>query len=135
MMPRACASAERRADRRHDPLHLIDGERTALGQVLLQARPAEQLHHEERPLRIVGVVVEDRDDVRMAELRAGAALANEPLERPRAPVLRQDHLDRDVVAEQDPPRAIDRAHAAFRERREDLVATVEDLANREHDKY
>ena len=46
--------------------------------------------------------------------------------------IRQDHLDRDVVAEQDPAGAIDRAHAPFGQRRENLVAAVEDLPDREH---
>ena len=63
----------------------------------------------------------------MAELRAGAALAHEPLERPRTGDVREDHLDRDLVAEQNAARPVHGAHAAFRQRRENLVAPVEDL--------
>ena len=132
MMPRAVRQRQRRADRRHDPLHVLHGQPAALRQFLLQAGPAEQLHHQERALRVVGVVVEDRDDVRMAQLRTGAALADEALERRGTLHIREDHLDRDVVAEKDPPRAIHRAHAALGERREDLVAAVEDLPDRKH---
>ena len=46
--------------------------------------------------------------------------------------IREDDFDRDVVAEQHPARAIHRAHAPFGERREDLVAAVQDLPDREH---
>jgi hypothetical protein len=35
----------------------------------------------------------------MAQLRTGAALADEPLERRGPCTIREDHLDRDVVAE------------------------------------
>ena len=47
-------------------------------------------------------------------------------------MIRQDDLDRDVVAEQDAAGAVDRAHAAFGQRRKDLIAPVEDLTDREH---
>ena len=102
---------QRRAHRRQDPLHVLEGQPDTLRQFILQARPAEQFHHQERALRVVGVVVEDRDDVRMAQLRTGAALADEPFERRGTLHIREDHLDRHVVAEKDPARTIHRAHA------------------------
>ena len=40
----------------------------------------------------------------------------------------EDHLDRDLVAEQDAPRAIHRAHPAFRQRRDNLVAVRRESA-------
>src|SRR5262245_62945495 len=68
----------------------------------------------------------------MPELSTRTALAHEPLERPRALLIRQDHLDGDIVSKQHPAREIDRPHPAFRERREDLIATIQQLAYREH---
>ena len=68
----------------------------------------------------------------MAQLRTGAALADEPFERRGTLHIREDHLDRHVVAEKDPARAIHRAHAPLGERREDLVAAVQNLPNRQH---
>ena len=54
------------------------------------------------------------------------------LERLRPFLIGQDHLNRHVVAEQDAAGQVDRPHPAFRQRREDFVASVEDLTNREH---
>ena len=65
---------------------------------------------------------------------AQARLADEPFERRGTLHIREDHLDRHVVAEKDPPRTIHRAHAPS-SRREDLVAAVQNLPNRQHDKY
>ena len=54
----------------------------------------------------------------MAQLRAGAAFAEEPLAQFRRRVRRRlHHLDRDIVAKMDAAGAIDVAHAAGAERR------------------
>ena len=97
-MPRACASASAEHTGGTIRCTSSNGQPDTLRQFILQARPAEQLHHQERALRVVGVVVEDRDDVRMAQLRAGAALADEPFERRGTLHIREDDLDRHVVA-------------------------------------
>ena len=67
--------------------------------------------------------------------RAQARLSR--MNRSRAPAMpdrpsAEDDLDRDFVAEQRAAGAIDRAHPAFGERRENLVSAVEDLPGREH---
>ena len=80
----------------------------------------------------VDVVVEDRDDVRMAQLGAGAALAQEALGRLGAEVGGMQRLERHFVAEADAPRAEHLAHAAGGERPDDLVAAVDDRAGAEH---
>ena len=132
-MPRVWASASAEQSGGMMRCTLVDRKPAAFGELVLQAGPAEQLHHQERPLRIVGVVVEDRDDVGVAKLGAGPAFTHEALERaPGRSMIRQNDLDRDVVAKQDAAGAVDRAHAAFRQRRKDLVPAVEDLPDREH---
>ena len=68
----------------------------------------------------------------MAQAGAGAAFAEESIARTRPAVLAADDLDRDFVAEQRPPRPIDRAHPPLGQQRQDLVAIVEDLAGGEH---
>src|SRR6185436_7825115 len=65
-------------------------------------------------------------------LGARAALAHEALERRGTFLIREDYLDGDVVAEQHPAREIHRAHPTFRERRENLIATVQELTYGEH---
>ena len=83
--------------------------------------PVEQLHDDEQ-LAVVDARVEDADDVRVGERGDGLRLALEP----RAPVgvggegSRQD-LDGDVALEPRVPGAIDLAHSAFADRREDFV--------------
>jgi hypothetical protein len=124
---------QRAADRQHDRLHVADREGRPLGDLLPQAAAVQELHDEERPAFGVEIEVEDRDDVRVAELRAGAALAQEALARARvAGRLRADDLHGDLVAEQPPPRPEHGAHAAFRERCDHLVPAVEDGPGCEH---
>ena len=123
---------QRGTHRRDDALQFLDRKPAAFGELVPQTGPAEQLHHQERPLRVVGVVVEDRDDVGVAKLGADPALTDEALDRRRAFQIRQNHLDRDVVAKQDAAGPVDRTHAAFRQRRKDLIPPVEDLTDREH---
>lgn len=81
---------------------------------------------------VVGVEVENRDDVRMPELGRGAALAQEAFARLTVGVWREQHLERHVVAEGDAARLVDLPHAAGAERTEDLVAAVDDVAGGQH---
>jgi hypothetical protein len=69
----------------------------------------------------------------MPELCARAALAHEALERDRAGDRGKDHLDRDLVAEQDAARAIDGTQTAFGDGRQNLVVAVEDLPDSKHE--
>src|SRR5262249_41113860 len=102
-------------------------------QLLPEAAAVQQLHHEERPPFAVEVVIEDRNDIRMPQLRARAALAQEALAcAPVARKFRADDLQRDVVAEQAAPRAKDGAHAAFGKQFDDLVPSVQDRSGGEH---
>ena len=71
-----------------------------------------------------GANVVDREDVRVIERRGGLGFLREPPEpvRIRGEVGRKD-LDRDFAAERGIARAIDLAHPARTERREDLAAS------------
>ena len=101
------------------------------GDALQQARPVQVFHDQERTALRIDVVVEDADDVGVAELGGGATLAEEPLAQDASSGVLSD-LDGDIVAEQDAPGAIDSAHAAAGEQLENLVSAVEHLAWREH---
>ena len=99
----------------------LGGKRLARGDQLAQGPALDHLHRDVGgPVGLTDVV--DRQDVGMVESRGGARLLLEAL----AAVgvggggLRQD-LDRDVAAEFGVPRAIDLAHPARAQRREDLV--------------
>ena len=76
---------ERGAERRHDRLHLREAQPPLRRDFVLDRQPVQQLHHQERMVLVVHVEVEDGDDVRMAQARAGAALAKEPIARPGPP--------------------------------------------------
>ena len=123
---------QRRAERRHDRLHVREAHPSLGGDLLLDGGTVEQLHHQKRMVVVVHVEVEDRDDVRMAQPRAGAAFAEKAIARARSAVLAADDLDRDFVAKERPPRPIDRAHPTLGQERQDLVTIVEQLAGREH---
>ena len=99
-MPRSCASCSAAATASRIATHALRRHRRLEIDLFAQARPAEQLHHHEGLVGRVDVEVEDADDVRMAQLRAGAALAQEALARLRRRIRRGlHHLDRDLVAE------------------------------------
>ena len=91
-------------------------------EVLAQSRPLEELHDRVGGRPVPADVV-DRDDVGVRERRDGFRLALEPRE---SNGIRGDavgeHLHRDVSVELPVARAVDLAHAAGAERREDLVA-------------
>ena len=99
---------------------LAHGQR-ARREPLAQRLALEQLHDDEQ-LAVVDARVEDADDVRMRERGDGLRFALEP--RPPIGVGgergRQD-LDRHVTLEPRVPGAIDLAHSAFANRREDFV--------------
>ena len=101
--------------------------RTVIDDLLAQAASVEELHDQEGPAFGIEVVVENRDDVGMTQLRAGAALAEETLTRIRIRTEVWPHdLDRDLVAEQGATGSIHRPHTPFRDGRDNLVTAVED---------
>jgi hypothetical protein len=88
----------------------------------LPKRPAvEQLRHHERH-RVVGADVVDGEDVRMVERSDRARLLLEP---PQALGIARNvgrqHLDGHIATETQIARAVDLAHPASAERRENLV--------------
>ncbi len=124
---------QRAAQRPDDRLDLLDRQWAAHDDFLPQAASVEQLHDQERPSLGVEVVVEDRDDIRMVELCARAALREEALAGHLiAADLGAHDLDRHLVAEQPAPCAEHRAHAPFRQRRDDLVPTIKDGPDSQH---
>ena len=97
---------KRKSARRHQPV---------------EALSLDQLHGQEAdPVRLLDRV--ERDDVRVVERRDGLGLALEARQAVGmgGHVLGQ-HLDRDLAAEPRVARAIDLAHPARAERRDDLV--------------
>ena len=95
----------------------------AAPQLVAQSRPLEQLHHGVRRGTFPADVV-DREDVGMAERRDDTRLALEARERllVLGEPLRQ-HLDRDVALQPGVAGAIDLAHPARADRRQDLVGS------------
>ncbi len=77
--PGAVRQVQRGADRGQQMLHRGQVEPIPHLQLLVQARPVQVLHHEVGLPLGIDVEVENRDDVRVAQLRAGAALAQEAL--------------------------------------------------------
>ena len=76
-----------------------------------EVRPVDELHHEERRLAVLAVVVEAHD-VLVHERRQHARLAREPA--PELEILGDpgvEQLDRDVAAQAAVASAPDRAHA------------------------
>ena len=128
----AVRQLQRVAERRHDAPDVVHLQPAALGDLVLEAWPVQQLHDEKRRAGRIDVEVEDADDVGMAQACGGAALAHEPVSNRRGRVVGANHLDGDFVAEQDAAGAVDRAHGAGRDEREDLVASVENLTRGEH---
>ena len=119
------AGAMRRVERARD----LDGQRERgvdwqrpLCQPSLSERLAvEQLHHEERRAVVLADVVQ-RADVRMGQLRDRARFAIEALAELRIGGERGgQHLDGDRAVEPRVARAIDLAHPAGAEGRQDLV--------------
>ena len=131
--PALVRELQRRAERGHHLLHLGHRQRTVVDHSSRRLRPfSSSITRNGRPSAIE-VVVEDRDDVRMTELRAGAALAKEPLTRAGiGPEVGPHDLHRDLVAEQRPARTKDRPHAAFGEGGDDLVAAVQHGPDSDH---
>src|SRR5216110_1747018 len=106
---------ERVADLDGDPERVGDGNRSLASQPIGERLAFEKFQDEK-----IGVAftpdVEERADVRMLQARNGARFAVESFGK----VRRQD-LDRDGAIEPRIARAIDLAHAAGSERRDDLV--------------
>ncbi len=123
---------QRVAEPRHDALDIGDVETLPRRDFVLQARPVQELHHEKRVAGWIDIQVEDRHDVGVPQLRRGTALAHEALADRRHRGVRANDLDGDFVEEEGAPRAIDRAHTARGDDRDNLVAPVQDGARRKH---
>ena len=117
---------------RHNPLHVRDVEPPPRRDLVLEARPAQELHYEKRVAGRVDIEVEDGDDVGVPQPRRGAALAHETLADRRHGVIRVDHFYRDFIEQERAPRAVYRSHTAGGDDRDNLVAPVQDLARRKH---
>ena len=130
--PRVVRELQRAAGDAEHLDRLGHADRAADVDLFAQAGPAEQFHHQERTALGVDVEVENGDDVRVAQLRRGAAFAQEPLARLDVGVGREQHLDRDIVTQAHPPGPVDLPHAPGAERAEDLVAAVDDSAGGQH---
>jgi hypothetical protein len=118
-------AARRLAD---EPERILDRQRPAGRQVLLQVRPADEL--EDDVLAVLHLAaVDHRDEVRVRELRDRPRLAAEARDVLR--VVRErlvQHLERDVALEDAVVRAVDARHAAATEGLLDRVATRDDVA-------
>src|SRR5262249_17925393 len=90
----AVRKLERCANRRQKRLDFGQRQAPAFRNLLLETAAVEQLHHEERMVLAIHVEIEDRNDVRVAEAGAGAALAHEAFARTGARVLAANDLDR-----------------------------------------
>ena len=130
VMPRSCASCSAEATGSRIDDHARRRHRRLQVDLFLQAGAAQQLHHHVGLVRAVEAEVEEADDVRVAELGAGAAFAQEAIARLGRRVRRRlHHLDGDFVAEADAAGAIDvrpcrrsRAHQGSRSDRRSLAA-------------
>ena len=103
-----------------DPKRLFERE-SALCETSREGVAFEKLHDEVLGLAVTPDVVE-RADVRVRELRDGLRLSLQPLARlGRGGQPRRQDLDRDLAAQAGVLCAVDLAHSARAERREDLV--------------
>src|SRR5690606_22826759 len=86
----------------------------------------EVLHHEIERTVLELAEVEDADDVVVADAGRGLRLASEALDDARVVgVMRVQDLDRDLVADEEVARRVDRAHPALADLVEDFVAVLE----------
>ena len=100
---------ERTGDLRADGRDLARRERAAGVQDVAEALAVDELHHEERAVRVLAPVV-DRHHVRVVEARGRPGLAPEALARTLR--LRRRQLHRHPAVEQHVARGEDLAHAA-----------------------
>ncbi len=111
---------ERLGDLTRDRQRLLQGNRPLL-QALGERRTLDQLQYERRRVRSVLETV-DRGDVGMVEGSEDLRFACEAREPVRIePRQRRENLERDVAVQLGVPRAIDLAHPAGAEQRDDLV--------------
>ena len=120
---------ERRRDRHRDLDDLRPGE-AALARDLGEVRALDELHHEERRLAVLAVVVE-ADDVLVLERGQNARLTREsPSQLLVLGDPRVQELDRDIAPETAVARPPDRAHAALADARTQLVPAGDQLVHR-----
>ena len=130
--PRVVGKLQRVTDLLDDLLNVSHREPAVRSNLVFEAGTVEQLHDQERVLRLVGVEIEDRDDVGMAEPGAGPAFTEETLPGRVARLVGANDLDGDLVAEKGTSCAVDRSHPALGERRQYFVPAVEDLSGGVH---
>jgi len=124
---------QRGRDRRDDARHAGGRHRRLDRDLLREARAAQQLHHHVGLRAGVHAEVQDTDDAGVAQLGAGAALAQEPLVHVGRGLSDGLHdLDGDVIPQPEPAGAVDLPHPARPERAEYLVAVVDACAGGEH---
>ncbi len=90
-----------------------------------ERRPLDELHRQVLVRRGVSVI-ENAHAAGMIEPSGARGLALEPRDQRRCRELGVEHLQRDHALEPDMLGAIDDAHAAARERRDDPIAACED---------
>src|SRR5581483_9126008 len=96
----------------------------------LEIVPIEVLHDDVWSTVLERRDVEHANDLLALDLRRGARLAEEPLERVAAPLqARREQLDRDRLIEMEVMREQDDAHAAFAEQTLDPEAAGENIAD------
>ena len=124
--------AQRAADLAGDVGGALLGEVAGLADGPVERVPHEVLHRHVVDVVVGATVVEDRDRVRVRELRGDARLEEEALVELRvllARVVRVQHLERADAPERRLLRAIHLAHAAAGDQRADPEPVVDDAAN------
>ena len=124
--------AERAADLARDVGRALLGEVPGLADGPVERVPLQVLHRHVVDVVVGAAVVEDRDRVRVRELRRDAGLEEEALVKlgvVLARVVRVQDLERADAPERRLLGAVDLAHAAARDERGDLEAVVDDAAD------
>ncbi len=115
---------ERRGDGARDPQRLIERERALALQALAQALALDERHHVVK--EAIGLArIDERQDVRVLELRGEADLAQKPLGAEHRGELGPEHLEGDEPVVLEVCGEIDRGHPAAAELALDRVAARE----------
>ncbi len=102
---------QRAGDCHRDPHSLIDGELTFAVEAFAQAFPFDKGHDiEQQPVRLSAV--EQREEVRMLEIRCDLDLRKEALDAQHGPQLGAQHLECDAALVPNVARKIHGRHAA-----------------------
>ena len=120
---------ERTGDLRAERRDVARRKRAAGVEDVAEALAVDELHHEERAVRVLAPVV-DRHHVGVVEARRRPGLPTEPLARTLG--LRRRQLHRHPAVEQLVARGEDLAHAARAQQLLEPVAGAEHLSHRSH---